>query len=62
MSTDQPHAPMSVEEWTAMNSSPRKPAPWIPTRYQIIPAILRAFRSKYAPHVGKKQLARARKS
>ena len=26
--------------------------------YQIIPKILRAFRSKYAPHVGKKQIVK----
>jgi len=30
----------------------------IPTRYEIRPSILRAYRSKYAPHVGKKQLAK----
>lgn len=27
-------------------------------RYEIRPSILRAFRSKQAPHVGKKQLAK----
>ena len=56
------YAPGFIHNKTLVPCSPCRRAPEgqgqrLP--YQIIPAILRAFRSKYAPHVGKKQEAKA---
>ena len=49
---------MSTDEPETLLPPPILARPNYRGRYQIIPRILRAFRSKYAPHIGKKQIAK----